>query len=98
MAKAKAVQSQFDKLMSKAVKGTINHRRQIDKVVNSTKLVNKMVDDIAKNTKMTSGFTRITPLPNRAGDNAPMARIEIIVAKPNQASVDVEKESKSKKK
>ena len=77
--KAKALQSDIDRLVTKAKKGTVHHRRQIDKLLNRRPLTNKLVDDLAKKMgRRTSGFTRIIKLGTRQGDNASMARIEFV--------------------
>lgn len=77
-AKAKAVRSSFEKLITKAKAGTVANRRLIDQVVNHRSAVNRLVDEIAPAIKRTSGFTRITKLGNRRGDDASMVRLEII--------------------
>ena len=78
-AKAKAIQPNVDKLISTAKKGKLHHRRQVDAVLNRTKLVNKLVDEIAPNTgKRQSGFTRIVKIGKRRGDKAMMVRIELV--------------------
>lgn len=76
-AKAKAIRGQFDKLVTKAKKGSLHHRRQIDSVLNQTKLTNKLVDEIAPQTKRASGFTRLTRLSRRLGDDTMMVRLEL---------------------
>ncbi|KUK21664.1 MAG: 50S ribosomal protein L17, partial [Pseudothermotoga lettingae] len=68
--KAKVVQRMFDKLMTKAVKAaktsnkseSVALRRQINYYLLSRRLTNKLVDEIAKSTKKTSGFTRIVKM------------------------------------
>jgi large subunit ribosomal protein L17 len=97
LAKAKAVQPQVEKLVTKAKKGTLHHRRQIDQVLNKTTLVNKLVDSIAPKTgDRYSGFTRIVKLGRRSGDNAFMARIEFVdpvVEEPVKATLKPAKEA-----
>jgi large subunit ribosomal protein L17 len=77
-AKAKAVKSAIEKLITKAKKGTVHDRRMIDKVLNQRSAVNRLVDEIAPKVQRASGFTRITKLVNRRGDDARMVRLEII--------------------
>ncbi|ABV33174.1 MULTISPECIES: 50S ribosomal protein L17 [Pseudothermotoga] len=84
--KAKVVQRMFDKLMTKAVKAaktsnkseSVALRRQINYYLLSRRLTNKLVDEIAKSTKKTSGFTRIVKMGMRRGDAAEMALLQII--------------------
>jgi large subunit ribosomal protein L17 len=93
-AKAKAVRSSFEKLITKAKAGTVAKRRLIDEVVNRRSVTNKLVDEIAPAMKRTSGFTRIIKLGNRRGDDASMVRLEIIDW---QAKVEVKTAKKSDK-
>ena len=67
-----------DKIFTKAKKGNIHGRRQIDAILNSRQLTNKVVDELAPKTKRDSGYTRITRLGKRSGDNASMARLEFV--------------------
>jgi large subunit ribosomal protein L17 len=77
--KAKSIKGLIDKLMTKAKKGGVHNRRMIDRVLNQSTLVNKLVDEMAPKTgKRTSGFTRIIKLNQRRGDDALMARVEFI--------------------
>ena len=76
--KAKVVQGKVDKLFTKAKKGNLHSRRQIDSVLNNTKLTNKLVDELAPKTKRVSGYTRITRLGRRSGDNAMLTRLEFV--------------------
>lgn len=78
LAKAKAIQPEFDRLMSKAKDGSVHARRQIDTVLNQTKHVNTLVDVLAPLTKRDSGFTRIVRTGFRRGDNAALARLELV--------------------
>lgn len=78
-AKAKAIKGQVDKLMSKAKKGSLHHRRSIDAYLNRRSVVNKLVDEIAPQTgKRKSGFTRIIRLGARPGDNSMMVKLEFV--------------------
>jgi large subunit ribosomal protein L17 len=77
-AKAKAVQSSVEKMVTAAKSGTISARRKVlsnlDNKRNATEILFKNVAKAfpVKN----SGFTRIISLPNRTGDNAQMVRME----------------------
>jgi large subunit ribosomal protein L17 len=97
-AKAKAVQGMIDTLVSRAKKGRVVDRRQIDQVLNHTATVNKLVDVIAPATAARqSGFTRTTKLSPRQGDNAPQVRLEWVDQVTPQAKEAPEKKAVSKK-
>lgn len=77
-AKAKAIQGQIEKLISLAKKSSVSIRRNVlSELGNDRKTVQKLFFKIAPAfAGRNSGFTRIIPLPKRAGDAAEMARIE----------------------
>jgi large subunit ribosomal protein L17 len=88
LTKAKAIQGQVDKLITKAKRHTLGDIRQIDKIVNRRTVVNRLVNDIAPATgKRLSGFTRIVKLNRRPGDDALMVRIEFVDVLPVKAEV-----------
>jgi len=77
--KAKAAQNLIDKLIAKAVKGKLPDIRQIESVIVDKSLVQKLVTEIAPRFKgRQGGFTRLIKLGTRAGDNAPMVRMELV--------------------
>ena len=82
LAKAKGIQGQLDKLITLAKKGTLASRRQILAYVGNNKTItDALVTKIAPSFGgRTSGFTRITHLPNRLGDGAKVARLEWVEA------------------
>lgn len=92
-AKAKELRSVVDKLITLAKRGDIHARRLVAARLNQrvvdrsnvedskchNQVLNKLFDDIAKrNANRPGGYTRIIKLGNRHGDNAPMARIELV--------------------
>jgi len=77
-AKAKSIQSLVDKAITTAKSGGINGRRKLAVTFGKRSLANLLVDKIAKDSTRTSGFTRITTLGERLGDNALMVRIELV--------------------
>jgi len=85
-AKAAAVRPLFEKLLTKARKGTVQARREIHSVIGIDSAVKKLVDDIALRFKgVSGGYTRITPVGSRKGDNAPMVKLaltKIVLTKP----------------
>ncbi len=77
--KAKAIQGDVDKLMKLVAKDDVSARRLLmAKLANDKVTTEKLfkMKDMTKDRK--SGFTRITNLPNRKGDNAPMVRMEFV--------------------
>ncbi len=81
--KAKAIQSEVDKLMKFVAKSDLSSRRLVlAKLGNDTVTTDKLFGDIKKLTeKRKSGFTRIVNLPNRKGDNAAIVRMEFVDVK-----------------
>lgn len=78
-AKAKTVRPIADKLIGKALTNDVNTRRLLHQFFGKRDIVNTLVDRIAPAfTKRTSGFTRITPVGIRRGDNTQMVRLELI--------------------
>jgi large subunit ribosomal protein L17 len=93
-AKATATRSLVEKLVSKARRANLNDIRLIESVVNDKELVHKLVHDIAPRLAgRPGGYTRLIKLGNRAGDNAPMVRMEFVT----QAAPATDKPVKSKK-
>lgn len=75
-AKYKAVKGLIDKLVVRAKKKTVHSRRVLMAFLNSKKVVNLLVDEIAPELEgRTSGFTRSIPLGHRRGDDALLVRI-----------------------
>lgn len=77
--KAKIIKRHIDKHITLAKKGTLHSRRLIQAFFNQKQTTNRLVDVIAPSfSNRTSGYTRITPLGNRRGDDTPMVRIEFV--------------------
>lgn len=83
-AKAKALRPIAEKLITKAKKAQdgdlrIHRIRQIQSYLNDKEMTEKLVNDVAtRYTERPGGYTRIYKLGPRQGDNAPMARIELV--------------------
>jgi ribosomal protein L17 len=76
MAKAKVVQRIADKMVTKAKQGDVAARRGLHEVFGKRDVVNTLVDRVAPAFKnRTSGFTRITAIGTRAGDNTLMVEL-----------------------
>ena len=78
-AKAKRVQPLADRLISKAKRGDLHNRRLVLQTVTDKGVVHVLFTEIApKLAEREGGYTRITKIGPRKGDNAPMAVIEIV--------------------
>lgn len=80
-AKAKTLQPYFEKLVTKAKKGTIHDRRLVSRKISDRDAVYELFDVIVPelDPERNGGYTRITRIGNRKGDNAPMCVIEIVL-------------------
>lgn len=99
-AKAFAVRPLFEKLLTKARKGTVPARRQIKGVLGIDSAVKKLVDEIAPRYQgVNGGYTKLIPYGNRQGDNAPTVKLSLTklkVEKPAAAPADKKVEKKEK--
>ncbi len=78
-AKAKRVQPLADRLISKAKRGDLHNRRLVLQTVRDQAVVRTLFNEIAPAVaEREGGYTRITKIGPRKGDNAPMAVIEVI--------------------
>jgi large subunit ribosomal protein L17 len=84
-AKAKALRPVAEKLITKAKKVhddddmRVHRIRQIQAYLGDREMTVKLVDDVApRYLERPGGYTRILKLGPRQGDNAPMARIELV--------------------
>lgn len=86
--KAKAIKRLADKIIGKALPGTLTARRVLERFFGSKQTVNRLVDSVAPVMRdRTSGFTRIIRLGSRRGDDATMVKLELVVqpqAKPEK--------------
>lgn len=91
-AKAKRLQPLADRLISKAKRGDIHNRRIVLRTVRDKSVVHILFTEIApKLADRDGGYTRITKIGPRQGDNAPMAVIEVI-----SESVEESRKAKAK--
>ncbi|MGC3954028.1 MAG: 50S ribosomal protein L17 [Propionicimonas sp.] len=91
-AKAKRVQPLAERLISKAKRGDLHNRRQVLATVTDKGVVHILFTEIApKLADREGGYTRITKIGPRKGDNAPMAVIEIVTE-----SVEESRKAKAK--
>ena len=77
--KAKRLQPVVDRLITFAKKGDLHSRRRVMRVIRDKSVVHVLFTEIAPQfADRDGGYTRITKIGNRKGDNAPMAVIELI--------------------
>jgi large subunit ribosomal protein L17 len=78
-AKAKALRPIAEKLITKARKGGVHNHRQVVAYMGDKDMAHKLFEEIAPRYEgRPGGYTRILKLGPRHGDNAPMARIELV--------------------
>jgi large subunit ribosomal protein L17 len=78
-AKAKALRPIAEKLITKAKKGGLHNHRLVVSYLRDREMASKLFDDIGpRYDERPGGYTRILKLGPRQGDNAPMARIELV--------------------
>ena len=78
-AKARVLRPVAEKLITKAKKGDLHNRREVLKTVRDKSVVHTLFTEIAPTfAERPGGYTRITKIGPRKGDNAPMAVIELV--------------------
>ncbi len=78
-AKAKAMRPIAEKVITKARKGGLHNHRQVLSYLGDQEITAKLMDEIGpRYADRPGGYTRILKLGPRQGDNAPMARIELV--------------------
>jgi large subunit ribosomal protein L17 len=78
-AKARVLRPVAEKLITKAKKGDLHNRREVLKTVRDKSVVHTLFTEIAPQfAERPGGYTRITKVGPRKGDNAPMAVIELV--------------------
>ncbi|MHA2788083.1 50S ribosomal protein L17 [Corynebacterium sp. S7] len=79
-AKAKVLRPYVEKLITKAKGGTLADRREVAKHIPNKAVVSYLFNELAeKFENRPGGYTRIVKLENRAGDNAPMSQISLVL-------------------
>ncbi|MGI5419368.1 50S ribosomal protein L17 [Actinomadura luteofluorescens] len=78
-AKARRVRPLAEKLITKAKKGDLHNRRLVAKTIRDKGVLHELFTEIAPRFETRpGGYTRITKIGPRKGDNAPMAVIELV--------------------
>ena len=88
--KAKRLRPLAERLITFAKRGDLHARRRVLTVVRDKSVVHTLFTEIAPAmAERNGGYTRITKIGNRKGDNAPMAVIELVTepVSPKQAVV-----------
>lgn len=78
--KAKRLRPLAERLITFAKRGDLHARRRVLAVIGDKAVVHKLFTEIAPQVAdREGGYTRITKIGNRKGDNAPMAVIELVL-------------------
>nr|WP_310526183.1 50S ribosomal protein L17 [Nocardioides sp.] len=78
-AKARMLRPFAEKLITKAKRGDLHNRREVLKTIRDKGVVHVLFTEIAPTfAERPGGYTRITKIGPRKGDNAPMAVIELV--------------------
>ncbi len=78
-AKAKALRPVAERMITKARQGGVHRHRQVVAFIGDKDMAHKLFDEIGpRYVDRAGGYTRILKLGPRHGDNAPMARIELV--------------------
>lgn len=92
-AKAKRVRVLAEKLINIGRRNDLHSRRQVHSFLQNKAVVGKIVDELGpKFVGYKGGFTRIVKLGFRRGDNAPLARLELL----EKATLKLKTEKKEK--
>jgi large subunit ribosomal protein L17 len=77
--RARTLRPVAEKLITKAKKGDLHNRREVLKTITNKSVVHVLFTEIAPQmAERPGGYTRITKIGPRKGDNAPMAVIELV--------------------
>ncbi len=78
--KAKRLKPYAERLVTFAKRGDLSSRRRVLGLISNKGVVHELFTDIAQAVEnRDGGYTRITKIGNRKGDNAPMAVIELVL-------------------
>jgi large subunit ribosomal protein L17 len=79
LAKAKTLRPYAEKLITKAKRGGVHQQRIVVARIHDKTATSLLFNEIApRYADLNGGYTRIDKLGPRPGDNAPMARIELV--------------------
>jgi large subunit ribosomal protein L17 len=96
VAKAKALRTYVEPLITKAKNDTTHSRRTVFSMLQNKEAVSELFRDVAaKVAERPGGYTRILKTGNRLGDNAEMCIIELVDY--NEAMLEAKEEAKKPK-
>mgnify|MGYP003747069813 CR=1 FL=1 len=96
VAKAKALRSYVEPLITRTKEDTTHNRRVVFSYLQNKDAVNELFREIAsKVANRPGGYTRILKTDNRIGDNAEMCIIELVDYNENMLAAKTEKKAKS---
>src|SRR5918994_3367539 len=96
-AKAKRLQPLAESLITKAKRGDLNSRRQVMKTIRDKSVVHVLFTEIGERyADRPGGYTRVTKLGPRKGDNAPMVQIELVESMADAAKAKPAKKAAEK--
>jgi large subunit ribosomal protein L17 len=96
--KARILRPVAEKLITKAKRGDLHNRREVLKTVRDKSVVHELFTEIAPRfAERPGGYTRITKIGPRKGDNAPMAVIELVTEAYQPKAAATAKKSAAKK-
>ena len=79
LTKAKALRPVAEKCITAATKGGVANQRRVVALIRDKDMAHKLFDEIGpRYVDRSGGYTRILKLGPRPGDNAPMARLELV--------------------
>ncbi len=94
-AKARRMRPLAEKLITKAKRGDLHNRRQIQRVIRDKAVVHKLMAEIGPFfVDRNGGYVRITKTMPRKGDNAQMAVIELVSEKTATAEAEAARKTK----
>ncbi|MEU9501842.1 50S ribosomal protein L17 [Streptomyces sp. NPDC048196] len=97
-AKARRLRPYAERLVTKAKKGDLHNRRQVMQLISDKGVVHTLFTEIAPRfAERPGGYTRITKIGNRRGDNAPMAVIELVEGEIAKKATVAEAEAATKR-
>ncbi|MBN3930749.1 50S ribosomal protein L17 [Streptomyces verrucosisporus] len=97
-AKARRLRPVAERLITKAKKGDLHNRRRVMRTILDKSVVHTLFTEIGpRYENRPGGYTRITKIGNRRGDNAPMAVIELVEALTVQQEAVGEAEAATKR-